>query len=600
MDRDNDESGGNDNVVFGSAAEGGEDVVEEKKGLTQKLNLRGRAAGLKETLTTRKGLIGDYDYKALCMPRLPCLPVTMESVGIFFGLHDHLPLLVGILMGFQHALAMVGGVITVPRIIAGAGDGHLNLEPEMQAYLVSSAMIISGFMSLIQIARFRLVKGYYLGTGLISMSGTSFTFLPIAEAMFSSLQDSGFCPKDAPCPDAYGLWLGTIMVGSCLEILLSFVRSKVLRKMFPPIVTGTTVFLIGASLVGVGLSYWAGGAGPCYTNPSIPFFAKCPNIAAERAYPWGDAHWIGLGFFVFSFIIILEIFGSPFLRNVQVMVGLVAGIILAAALGYLQQNVIDAAPWVTFIWVETFKLGVYGPAILPVLIGYAVSTVETIGDITASCDASRVETSGTEFESRVQGGLLADGVNSLIAGLMTGSPTTTFSQNNAVIAMTRTANRSAGVWAALWLIVFGVFGKIGGVFVAIPDAVLGGMTTFLFAKVAASGIRILATLEWTRRDRFICATSLSLGLGVIITPNAFKSFIPPSSNESVQALIDGVVIILSTGYSIGAIIATLLNLILPVEPEAPYANEMTTNGAVKEKLAELDNDDDIEGELQHT
>eukprot|EP00172_Hildenbrandia_rubra_P001600 Plantae.Rhodophyta-Hildenbrandia_rubra.ctg21673.p1 GENE.Plantae.Rhodophyta-Hildenbrandia_rubra.ctg21673~~Plantae.Rhodophyta-Hildenbrandia_rubra.ctg21673.p1 ORF type:complete len:602 (-),score=56.37 Plantae.Rhodophyta-Hildenbrandia_rubra.ctg21673:1707-3512(-) len=557
------------------------------------LTIKERFTRTKTALTTKSGLVGEYDYGTLCLPRIPCLPPSRRAAnaGIFFGLDDCLPVAIGMLMGFQHMLAMIGGIITVPRILAGAGSGHLNLEPDVQAYLISSALIVSGLMSLIQIIRFRLIKGYYVGTGLLSMSGTSFTFLPIAEAIFRSLQDDGFCPADEPCPDAYGRWLGTILVGCFLEIFLSFLRPRMIKKLFPPLVTGTTVFLIGASLVGVGLKYWAGGSGPCI-DAATEFFAECPNISAERSYPWGDAHWIGLGFFVFSIILLVEIFGSPFMRNTQIMIGLIAGIILSAALGYLQKDLIDAAPWITFIWVRTFKLGFYAPGLIPVLLGFAVSSIETVGDITATCEVSRVETEGPKFESRIQGGLLADGINSFIAALMTSNPTTTFSQNNGVIAMTRTANRVAGIWAAGWLILFGIVGKIGGVFVAIPDSVLGGMTTFLFANVAVSGIRILAGLRWTRRDRFILAFAISLGLGVVIVPNAFDTFIPTSDNETLQSLRQGVIIVLSTGYSIAALIAMVLNLVLPHEEEALSSDQLRAEQqARKMKSRKLDDEE---------
>lgn len=506
-------------------------------------------------------------------------------------------------MGFQHALAMVVGIITVPRILAGGGPSNLNLPPDVQAYLISSALTISGLMSIIQIVRIKLFRGYWIGTGLVSMSGISFTFLPIAQAMFSALRESGFCPSDnQPCPDAYGLWLGTVMVGSLLEIGLSFIPPRLLRKIFPPIVTGTTVFLIGSSLVGVGLSYWAGGAGPCRifrqvqdlsgeSPESLSFFRDCPNITGpgNRHYPWGDARWIGLGLFVFTIIIIVEIFGSPFLRNTQVMIGFLAGITLSASLGYFDADLIRQAPAITFPLVKRFKLGFYAPVLVPVLIGHAVSTVETIGDITATCEVSRLPTDGPEFGSRVQGGLLADGVNSLIAALLTSSPTTTFSQNNGVIAMTRTANRSAGLWASAWLILFGVIGKLGGVFVALPDAALGGITTFLFASVAVSGARILAGLTWDRRDRFILSISLSLGLGVIIVPDAFKFFIPISTtSDTLKLLREGALIVLTTGYTVGAILSVVLNAVIPYEPEALSAEEYI----VRKKEQLTDGDDE--------
>lgn len=559
----------------------------------------------KNTVTTKDGWVGNYDYKVLCLPRIPCLPRSVASSrSIFFGLHSRIPILVAILMGFQHALAMVGGVITVPRILAGPGDGNLFFEPADQAYLISTALIVSGLMSFIQIIRIKLIKGYWIGTGLISMSGISFTFLPIAQATFRSLYDEGLCKQGNPCPDAYGKWLGTIMVGALLEIILSFIPPKALRRVFPPLVTGTTVLLIGASLIPVGLKQWAGGAGPCLNykiietlggdpSSSDQIFKDCPNIfgPGDRHYPWGSGQWIGLGFFVFVIIILVEIFGSPFLRNTQVMIGLIAGIILSAALGYIDKNLIDQAPWITFPLVRRFPLGFYAPAIIPVLIAYGVSAVETVGDITAAAEASRVATEGEVFETRIQGGLLADGINSLIAALLASSPTTTFSQNNGVIAMTRTANKYAGICAAFWLIFMGLIGKIGGVFVAIPDAVLGGMTVFLFANVAVSGIRILAGLRWNRRDRFILAISLSIGLGVVCVPTAFNFFIRSARNEAADSLRRGVQVILSSGYTIGAILTIFLNVVIPDEPseltpeDFTVSKEPTVDDTIEEGLA---------------
>lgn len=544
-------------------------VTMNQPSLTQRLRTK---------LTTVNGWVGAYDYVSLCTPRLPCLR-SQSSRSIFFGLNDEIPILVAMLMGFQHALAMVGGVITVPRILGGV---PLKFLPEDQAYLISTALVVSGLMTIIQIVRIKLVAGYYIGTGLISVSGVSFTFLPIAQAMFRKL-----CTQEnAPCRDVYGQWLGTIMVGALLEIILSFLPHKALRKAFPPLVTGVTVFLIGASLVPVGLSQWAGGSGPCKdyrltdtlnVNATITgdeIFKECPVLIPDgRSYPWGAPEWIGLGFFVFVIIVLVELFGSPFLRNTQVIFGLISGIVLAAALGYMDQNLINDAPVFTFPLVRRFNLGFYAPALIPVLIGYVISAGETVGDIAASCEASRVETEGEEFESRVQGGLLADGINSLVAGLLTSSPTTTFSQNNGVIVLTRTASRTAGLWAAAWLILFGVLGKVGGVFVAMPDAVLGGMTTFLFANVAVSGMRIIAGLSWDRRERFILAISLGLGIGVIAVPGAFTFFLPETDNEFAKALKDAAELVLSTGYSLGGLLAMLLYWIIPKEEEAVSPEE---------------------------
>lgn len=272
------------------------------------------------------------------------------------------------------------------------------------------------------------------------------------------------------------------------------------------------------------------------------------------------------------------------------MIGLLAGVALSAGLGYMDKALVDAAPWVTFPLVERFRLGLYPPALIPVLIGYVVSTVETLGDVAASCEASQVGTDGPEFESRVQGGLLADGLNSLLAGLLTASPTTTFSQNNGVIVMTRCANRVAGLWAAGWLVLMGVFGKIGGILVAAPDAVIGGMTVFLFANVAVSGMRILARLRWERRERFILAMAISLGLGVVVKPRAFVYFIPETEAAFTGALRQGAVMVLSTGYSVGALVAGILNVVLPKEEAEVSAREYGKRGKSVELEDTVDDD----------
>lgn len=115
---------------------------------------------------------------------------------------------------------------------------------------------------------------------------------------------------------------------------------------------------------------------------------------------WGSAEYIGLGFLSFITIVIVEMFGSPFMRNASIIIGLIVGMIVAGATGYVDSSSIDRAPAITFLWVKRFKLGVYGPAVLPSLAVYVVLAMEAIGDITASADLSRVTVDGVSAESR--------------------------------------------------------------------------------------------------------------------------------------------------------------------------------------------------------
>jgi uric acid-xanthine permease len=246
---------------------------------------------------------------------------------------------------------------------------------------------------------------------------------------------NGFCPMSAdgkklPCPEGYGAIIGTCACCALLEILISFIPPKIMLRIFPPIVTGPTVLLIGVKLIQSGFKNWAGGAS-CY-HPTTDFFAKCPNITAPHALPWGSAEYLGLGFSVFVTIILCERFGAPIMKSTAVVIGLLVGCIIAAATGYFDDRSINSAPAISFIWAKTFPLTVYGPLVLPILAVFVIVASEAIGDITATCDVSRVEVSGGIYESRVQGGVLADGVNGVLAALMTITPPSTVRPTAAV------------------------------------------------------------------------------------------------------------------------------------------------------------------------
>ena len=503
----------------------------------------------------------------------------------FFGLNDRMPVLLALLLGFQHALSMLAGVITPPIIIAGKGGA--NLGDEDAQYLVSTSLIVCGILSSIQITRFHIWRSpYYIGTGLISVVGTSFAIIPVATGAFAQMYSTGFCPTDSangqklPCPQGYGAILGTACCCALLEIALSFTRPSVLKKVFPPLVTGPTVTLIGISLIQSGFQGWAGGAGSpgCIDRPTSGPFVVCPTVGAPHALPWGSAEYIGLGFSVFLTIIICERFGSPIMKSCAVVLGLLVGCIIAGSAGYFSSAGIRAAPAVSFIWVKTFHLSVYGPIVLPLLAVYIVLMMEAIGDITATCDVSRLEVEGTLFDSRIQGGVLADGFNGLLAGLCTITPMSTFAQNNGVIALTRCANRKAGYAACLFLIIMGIFSKFAAALVAIPAPVLGGMTTFLFSAVAISGIRIISTVPFTRRNRFVLTAAMSLGFGATLVPNWFSFvFTYSGSDRAKQGFFNAIVLVMETGFAVTAFMAIFLNLILAeeVEDEAPAitANE---------------------------
>lgn len=441
--------------------------------------------------------------------------------------------------------------------------------------------------------------------------GVSFSIIPVAQGALAQMYANGFCPTDAdgsllPCPRGYGAIIGTCTVCALLEILISFIPPKILLRAIPPIVTGPTVMLIGVYLIRSGFKNWMGGSGLCGDANPAPFFAKCPNINAPHALPWGSTEYIGLGFSVFITIVLCERFGSPIMKSTSVIIGLLVGCIIAAATGYFDRSGIDAAPAASFIWVHTFPLTVYGPLVLPLMAVFLVLATEAIGDITATCDVSRLEVSGRLYESRVQGGVLADGIGGLLSALMTITPMSCFAQNNGVIALTRCANRKAGYCCCMFLMVMGIFTKFAASLVAIPAPVLGGMTTFLFCAVAVSGLAIISRgVPMTRRNRFILTAGLALGYGATLVPGYFSNFFTyEGSNKSLQGFLDAITLIMQTGFAVTAGVNMVLNLALPEEIEDDIEAEKPTTPVpvpqeeqVQPKAPSLENSTDREKQV---
>lgn len=193
------------------------------------------------------------------------------------------------------------------------------------------------------------------------------------------------------------------------------------------------------------------------------------------------------------------------------------------------------------------------------------------------------------YESRIQGGVLADGVNSVIAGLMTMTPVSTFAQNNGVISVTKCANRKVGYWCAFFLIIMGIFAKFAAAIVSIPSTVLGGMTCFLFSSVTVSGIKIISTTELTRRDRFVLTAALVPGIGSVLVPNWFDNvFTYSGGNTALMGFFDAITLVMETGFAITGFVGLILNLIIPqVDEEMEEINEVvleTVGSATQEAL----------------
>jgi xanthine permease XanP len=237
----------------------------------------------------------------------------------------------------------------------------------------------------------------------------------------------------------------------------------------------------------------------------------------------------------------------------SVVIGLAAGYAAAGALGRLDLSAMRTAPWLNLPL--PFKFGVrFDPsAFLPFLFMYLITVMESIGDLTATSALTGQPISGPIYFRRLQGGLLADGINSLIGACLNSFPSTTFAQNNGVIQLTGVGSRYVGIFIGGILIVLGLIPAVGVLIQALPPSALGGATLILFGMVAASGIRILSQVTMNRRNAVILATSLGLGLGVTFVPQVI---------EHLPAMLRNA---LSSGIATGGMCALLLNIVLPGE-----------------------------------
>ncbi|CAK1354661.1 unnamed protein product [Cercospora beticola] len=549
---------------------------------------------LKHTLTTRDGLIGSYDYAYLFTPNIyPFNKKYRNHIPPFFYPDDRIPLLLILILGIQHALTMISGIVT-PILAISRGAFYLSTQDTES--LISAGFITSGIATLLQITRCR-IRGtpYYIGCGVLSVVGPTFDIIPIALKYGSDLYSRGMCPLQEidgtmtrlPCPDGYGALIGTCLVCVWMQFLVSLIPAKTLKRIFPPTVTGLLLLVLGAYLVTTAGESWGGGAS-CLDGQGVN--ALCPNINAPRPLPWGDPKFIGIGFSVFVTILLVEMIGSPLMKSASIIFGLAVGSAISGATGFWSDTQIQQAPTVTFLWVRTFKLSVDGTLVLPLMILFICEAMVCMPSIAATSEASGIETEGEKSNTRIQGGILCDAIGSLIAGLGMTIPMVSHAGNNGVIVVTSNASRRAGYCASVITVLMGVFGKFGAVFASMPSTVLGGMQTFLYATIAISGMRILATISWTRRNRFILSAAFGLGLLDIVVPEWFSQVLEyDGSNVHLMGFLQGVNLIVETPFILSMIVGVLLNTIMPRDrredhrAHTPFSEELSRSAHTSTK-----------------
>jgi xanthine permease XanP len=442
-----------------------------------------------------------------------------DTQDIIYGLEDKPPVRDSIFAALQHLLAIFVGIIT-PTIVIG---GVLGLGSEVP-YLISMALIVSGVATFIQIKRIGPV-----GSGLLSIQGTSFAFL-------GSILSAGFLVKNAGGgpEEILATIFAICFVGAFIEMFLSrFLH--LLKKIITPTVTGVVVTTIGLSLIKVGITDLAGGKWILDNKPEL----------------FGTLENLGLGMLVLVVIVMFNRSKNQFLRMSSIVLGLVIGYIVALFMGKIDLSGLSSLPIVSIPIPFKYGFKFNFAAFIPVALIYLITTIESIGDLTATSMVSKEPIEGDVYIKRIEGGVLGDGVNSALAAMFNTFPNTTFSQNNGVIQLTGVASRYVGMYIAAFLVILGLFPIVGGVFQQMPKPVLGGATLVMFATVAAAGIKIIASHPIDRRAMMIMALAFGLGFGVMLVP------------QTLSKMPDVVQKIFGSPITTGGLVAILANIILP-------------------------------------
>ena len=452
------------------------------------------------------------------MSDLNTSPEQKDQLDLVYGLNDRPKPFVAFLAAFQHLLAIIVPIVTPGLLICLA----LGVSKEDTNMILSMSLVISGIATFLQCKR----VGPF-GAGLLIVQGTSFNFIGPIIGIGSAMVAAGM-----PVESVMAAIFGVVIAGSFIEMGVSQILPWI-KRLITPLVTGIVVLLIGLTLIKVGLTSMGGGYGAMKDGT----FANADNLIMSCT--------------VLGLIILLNRLKITWIKSSAILIALIVGYALAGFMGHLDFSGLKDAPLIQVPSPMHFGLDFSWSLFIPMAFIYLVTSLEAIGDVTATSKLSNEPVDGPKWMQRIKGGVLVNGANSFLAGIFNTFPSSVFAQNNGVIQLTGVASRYVGLWIAALLILLGLFPAVAAVIQAVPQAVLGGAVMVMFGAVAASGINILAGVHLDRRALLIIAISLALGLGVAQVPQILEHLPELFRN------------IFSSGVATGGIAALLLNIILP-------------------------------------
>ena len=458
-------------------------------------------------------------------------------------------------LGLQHVLVMYAGAIAVPLIVGRA----LKLSPEQVALLISADLFCCGMVTLIQSLGFTK----WFGIKLPVMMGVTFAAVGPMVAFANAM----------PGVDGARAIFGAIIGAGIISMIIAPIVSKLLR-FFPPVVTGTIIAIIGISLMRVGVGWAMGGpanlaqqvdvpklvamvdgakAAAAAAAASMPVGAAAPAIKLPGPIPmvdnlgYGALDNMAIAAAVMVFILLLVKYTKGFVANISVLLGIVAGCVIAVAMGKMNFDKVDKAHWFDVVTPFAFGMPTFDPImILTMTLVMIVVMIESTGMFLALSDIT-----GKKLDQpALAAGLRTDGLGTLIGGIFNTFPYTSFSQNVGLVGVTGVKSRWVCVAGGIIMIVLGLLPKMAAFVESIPTFVLGGAGLVMFGMVAATGIRILSSVDYkgNRNNLYIVALSIGFGLIPLVAP------------RWTQQMAHGLHPLLESGILLTAVAALVLNV----------------------------------------
>ena len=420
-------------------------------------------------------------------------------------------------LALQHVVAMIVGCVTPSIIVAGVAG----INAGDRVILIQAALFCSAISTLLQLFPFIKFRNFQLGSALPVILGISFAYVPSMQAIAGTYDIATI--------------LGAQVVGGVIAIIVGFCIKKI-RVLFPPLVTGTVVFTIGLSLYPTAVNYMAGGT------------------SSDHYGSWQN--WL-VAFFTLAVVTGLNHFAKGFLKLASILIGIIAGYLLAIPFGLVDLSGVQSAGLFQLPQPLHFSISFEPSACVAIGLLFAINSIQAIGDFSATTSGSM---NRMPEDKELQGGIIMYGISNILCAFFGGLPTATYSQNVGIVTTTKVINRCVLGLAAIILMIAGFVPKFSGHLTTIPQCVLGGATISVFASIAMTGIKLIFQQEMNFRNTSIVGLSVALGMGITQASASLASF-----PEWVTTVFGSSPVVVAT------LMAIILNVILPKEAEKPQS-----------------------------